>query len=483
MGGATIVPTAWAAVITVAAMAAGVAEGGIGVNWGTLASHPLKPSIVVNLLKDNGIKKVKLFDSDTWTVSSLAGSKIETIIGIPNDRLKKFAESYNEAKNWVKDNVTVHMYDGGVDIRYVSVGNEAFLTAYNGSFVNVTFPAMQNVQKALDEAGHSKKIKVTTALNADVYEAKSNLPSDGQFRPDIYSIMKEIVRFLDRHDAPFMVNIYPFLSLYQNPNFPIDYAFFGGSGQSNNDNGKSYTNVFDANYDTLIWSLKKVGFPNLKIVIGEVGWPTDANVFANVTLAKRFYDGLFEKLASGEGTPMRPKESFEVYLFGLLDENAKSVLPGFFERHWGIFQFDGKPKFPMDLSGKGNDKMLVAAKGVQYMERKWCVLRQTLKNLEPTAKEVDYACGYSDCTALTAGGSCGQLDRRGRISYAFNIYFQMQDQNVEACVFDGTAEIVTKNATVGNCLFPIQIVSGGERLKAAAAAMVGLVLSLFVLGL
>ncbi|XP_038883272.1 glucan endo-1,3-beta-glucosidase 8 [Benincasa hispida] len=482
MAGVSIVTAAWGAVMAAVALLAGAAGAGIGVNWGIMASHPLHPNIVVKLLKDNGIKKVKLFDSDSWTVSSLSGSKIETVIGIPNDQLKKFAGSYDDAKDWVKENVTVHMFEGGVDIRYVSVGNEAFLTAYNGSFLNFTFPAMVNIQKALDAAGHGQKVKVTTALNADVYESRSNLPSDGQFRSDIFSAMKDIVHFLDRNKAPFMVNIYPFLSLYQNPNFPLDYAFFG-DGKPTIDKGRTYTNVFDANYDTLIWSLKKVGISDLKIIVGEVGWPTDANKFANLTLAKRFYDGLFKKLASDEGTPMRPNEKFEVYLFGLLDEDMKSILPGFFERHWGIFRFDGKPKFPMDFSGKGNDKMLVGAKGVQYLERKWCIVKPSLKNLDEISSEVDYACAHADCTSLVYGSSCNHLDRRGNISYAFNMYYQMQDQSVEACVFSGSAEIVTKNASVGTCLFPIQIVSAGERLKAVAAAMVGIVLSLFALGL
>ena len=46
---------------------------GIGVNWGTQATHKLPPDTVVQMLKDNGIKKVKLFDSDDSTMSALAG--------------------------------------------------------------------------------------------------------------------------------------------------------------------------------------------------------------------------------------------------------------------------------------------------------------------------------------------------------------------------------------------------------------------------
>lgn len=113
-----MVPAVWAAVMTLGAVFSVVEGAGIGVNWGILSSHPLRPNIVVKLLKDNGIKKVKLFDSDAWTVSSLSGSKIETIIGIPNDQLKKFAKSYDDAKDWVKENVTSHMFEGGVDLRF-----------------------------------------------------------------------------------------------------------------------------------------------------------------------------------------------------------------------------------------------------------------------------------------------------------------------------------------------------------------------------
>ncbi|KAL0535984.1 hypothetical protein IC582_024915 [Cucumis melo] len=476
----------WTVLIVVTTTVTSVVQANLGVNWGSMASHPLNPNIVVNLLKDNGIKKVKLFDSDSWTVNALSGSKIETIVGIPNDQLESLATNYNHAKDWVKENVTAHIYDGGVNIRYVAVGNEPFLTAYNGTYVKLTFPAMQNIQKALNEAGYNKKIKVTCPLNADVYESASNHPSDGQFRSDILDEMKEIVQFLDRNNAAFMVNIYPFLSLYLNPDFPIDFAFMDENGRSINDKGKTYTNVLDANYDTLVWSLKKIGHGDMKIIVGEVGWPTDGNKFATVGLAKRFYDGLLKKLASKKGTPMRPNEKLEVYLFGLFDEDTKSIQPGFFERHWGLFRYDGKPKFPIDFTGKDNDKMLVAAKGVQYLEHKWCVVKNSVKDLRTISSQVDYACSMSDCTTLGYGSSCNNLNAKGNISYAYNMYFQMQDQSVEACVFGDSAEIVTKNASVGNCLFPIQIVSVGQRLMTMnivvffTTVLVSLMLSMYV---
>lgn len=92
---------------------------GIGVNWGTQMSQNLHPSVVVQMLKDNKINKVKLFSADHWTVKYFAGTGIQVMLGIPNVELSKFADDYDHAEKWVKDNVTTHLHDGGVDIRSV----------------------------------------------------------------------------------------------------------------------------------------------------------------------------------------------------------------------------------------------------------------------------------------------------------------------------------------------------------------------------
>lgn len=105
-------------------------------------------------------------------------------------------------------------------------------------------------------------------------------------------------------------------------------------------------------------------------MVGEIGWPTDGNKNANNNNAKRFYQGILKKMAHKKGTPLHPG-AMDIYLFSLTDENLKSIEPGNFERHWGIFGYDGRPKFPIDFSGQGQDKWPVAAKGVVYQERKW----------------------------------------------------------------------------------------------------------------
>lgn len=358
----------------------------------------------------------------------------------------------------------------------MAVGNEPFLSSYNNSFLNITFPALQNIQNALNEAGVGDTIKATVPQNAEVYNSPDSnpVPSAGRFRSDISDLMTQMVQFLNKNNAPFTVNIYPFLSLYANDHFPVDFAFFDGASNPITDNGISYTNVFDANFDTLVSALKGVGLGDMPILVGEVGWPTDGDKNANMLLAQRFYNGLLKRLAANQGTPLRPGY-LEVYLFGLIDEDAKSIAPGNFERHWGIFRYDGQPKFPMDISGQGQNKLLVAAKNVEYLPQRWCMFNPNAKDLSKLGDNINYACTFSDCTALGYGSSCNNLDAQGNASYAFNMYFQVQNQNDVSCNFQGLAMITTQNISQGTCNFIIQVAfssSFGPQLVVSAFTMV-----------
>ncbi|KAK8531672.1 hypothetical protein V6N12_053137 [Hibiscus sabdariffa] len=46
----------------------------------------------------------------------------------------------------------------------------------------------------------------------------------------------------------------------------------------------------------------------------------------------------------------------QVYLFGLLDKDTNSTAPENFEPRWGIYQYDGQPKCPLDLSRNNRNK-------------------------------------------------------------------------------------------------------------------------------
>nr|ABE65960.1 glycosyl hydrolase family 17 protein [Arabidopsis thaliana] len=250
----------------------------VGVNWGIMASHQLPPEKVVKMLMDNSFTKLKLFEADQNILDALIGSDIEVMIGIPNRFLKEMAQDTSVAASWVEENVTAYSYNGGVNIKYIAVGNEPFLQTYNGTYVEFTLPALINIQRALEEAD-LKNVKVTVPFNADIYfSPEANpVPSAGDFRPELRDATIEIINFLYSHDSPFTVNIYPFLSLYGNAYFPLDFAFFDGTNKSLRDGNLVYTNVFDANLDTLICAMERYSFLGMKIIVGEVGWPTDGD--------------------------------------------------------------------------------------------------------------------------------------------------------------------------------------------------------------
>ncbi|KAM3275828.1 hypothetical protein ACQJBY_044290 [Aegilops geniculata] len=469
-----------AVVVLVLCMARWSAAG-MGVNWGTQLSHPLPASTVVRLLKDNGFDRVKLFDAEDGILGALKGSGIQVMVGIPNDMLSDLAGSTKAAERWVTANVSKHVNDG-VDIRLVAVGNEPFLQTFNGTYLNTTFPAMQNIQAALMAAGLGGQVKVTVALNADVYQSASGKPSDGDFRADIHGLMLSIVQFLASSGAPFVANVYPFISLYADPNFPLDYAFFQGSTSPVVDGGVTYQNTFDANHDTLVAALRRNGFPNVPVVVGEVGWPTDGDANANPEYAQRFNQGLLDHVASGKGTPLTPGAPVDAYLFSLVDEDRKSIQPGNFERHWGIFFFDGKPKYQLSLRGNGGG-MLVPARGVEYLQRRWCVLKPDADLADQKVGDsVSYACGSADCTSLGYKTSCGGLDAKGNVSYAFNSYYQTEDQDDRACDFRGLATTTTVDPSTGTCRFIIGIAPTSTATRNAAARTAAILFALLLAG-
>ncbi|MED6131692.1 hypothetical protein PIB30_012131 [Stylosanthes scabra] len=444
-----------------------MAESGIGVNWGTISFHKLRPTTVVDLLRENKIQKVKLFEAEPDVMRALMGSGIQVMVGIPNEMLSVLSSSPSAADLWVRQNLTSYIGKGGADVRYVAVGNEPFLTSYNGEFQNLVMPAVLNVQQSLVKANLAGYVKIVVPCNADAYVSAS-LPSQGAFRPELTQIITQLVQFLNSNGSPFVVNIYPFLSLYDNGDFPQDYAFFEGTTHPVTDGSNIYTNAFDGNYDTLVAALTKLGYGQMPIVIGEIGWPSDGAIGANITAARVFNQGLISHIMSNKGTPLRPNSPpVDVYIFSLLDEGAKSTLPGNFERHWGIFSFDGQAKYPLNL-GLGN-KQLKNAKNVQYLPSRWCVADPS-SDLTNVVNHMKLACSVADCTTLNYGGSCNEIGEKGNISYAFNSYYQLQMQDSRSCDFDGLGIVTFLDPSIGDCRFLVGVTDKDSDSSASEAA-------------
>ncbi|KNA06510.1 hypothetical protein SOVF_180440 [Spinacia oleracea] len=391
-------------------------------------------------------------------MNALKGSGIDVMVGIPNGMLSLLSSSPKAARSWVRHNLTSYVSaKTPTNIRYVAVGNEPFLSSYSGQFQSYVVAALVNLQEALVKAKLSDSIKLVVPCNADAYG--STVPSNGSFRPELRDIMTQLVSFLVSSGSPFVVNIYPFVSFYEKSDFPLDYALFDGTKHPLVDGLNTYTNAFDGNYDTLVASLTKIGHSDIPIVVGEVGWPTEGANGANVENAKAFNQGLIRHIQTRTGTPLRANvPPVDVFIFGLLDEGKKPILTGNFERHWGLFSYDGQTKYEIDL-GSGP---LQSAKDIQYLPPSWCIASPTGEISKSMKDQYNLACYYTDCTTLEAGGVCSGLGERDKMSYAFNNFYQFgRKQKPYSCLFNEVGRVTFIDPSVGNCRFPIALLDSG----------------------
>lgn len=337
--------------------------------------------------------------------------------------------------------------------RFIAVGDDSFLQIYGEQFYPFVVGAAVNIQTALTKVNLEDKVKVVIPCSFDAFHSESGLPSKGKFRPDVNKTMSEVLTFLSKHRSPFFVTISPFLSYHQSKNVSLDFALFQQAARPHNDSHRSYRNSFDLSYDTLVMALSTAGFPHMEIIIGQIGWPTDGAANATSSIAQVFLKGLIDHLDSRSGTPLRPRDlPVESYIFSLLDEDQRSTAAGNFERHWGVFTFDGQAKYQVDFV-RGSGK-LVNAQNVQYLSSKWCVVNNN-KDLSNVSAHALEACSTADCSALAPGGSCFNLSWPGNISYAFNSYYQQHDQRADSCDFGGLGLITTVDPSVENCRFLI----------------------------
>ncbi|KMT05391.1 hypothetical protein BVRB_7g175220 [Beta vulgaris subsp. vulgaris] len=452
----------------------------IGVNWGRNSSHPLPPSKVLQILKFNNVTKVRLFEAEPSVLEALKGSKIDVILGIPNYMLPKLNSSFKVAQSWVHDNLTRYLSDSSpkVRIRYIAVGDNPFLQVYGGHYIPFVVGAATNIQAALTRANRADQVKVLVPCSYDAFQSESGLPSKGHFRSDLNKTMVQLLTFLSKHNSPFLTSISPFHLLQQNKNISLHFSLFKETSHPRNDNHKLYDNSFDLSYDTLITALSSAGFPRMDIIIDQIGWPTDGAVNANSSTGETFMKGLLNHLRGKSGTPLRPHNPpSEAYLLSLLDEDQRSIADGGFERHWGIFTFDGQAKYEINL-GQGS-RSLVNAQNVEYLSAKWCVLNNDKDLSNASASALD-ACSTADCSALSPGGSCYNLTWPGNISYAFNSYYQQHDQSPDSCDFGGLGLVTTVDPSVDNCRFVVLLRTSYGGIPRVPSSMYLILLSLMV---
>ncbi|XP_006354103.1 glucan endo-1,3-beta-glucosidase 5-like [Solanum tuberosum] len=238
----------------------------LGINWGRTATQTFVPSMVVDLLLQNGIPELRLFQPSLNVLDAFADTNIGLAITLQENFLRNVVEQ-KQMDDYIHERVKVYS-DKGVKFRYVYVGNEPFTKAlYMKKQFNGTIRYLNMTRDALDSF-NLLDIKATTPHFTDVL-INVTKPSQGDFREDIKEKMLKFLDCINRTGAPFVVHIFPIYTVYRY-GFDVDFAFFDNKSKFKIiDGNNTYTNLFTFIYDTLVSALAKAGYGDMEIVVGQ----------------------------------------------------------------------------------------------------------------------------------------------------------------------------------------------------------------------
>ncbi|KMT12799.1 hypothetical protein BVRB_4g088930 [Beta vulgaris subsp. vulgaris] len=436
--------------------------GKIGINYGRIANDLPTPVKVVQLLKTQGVSRIKLYDTDSDVLKAFSNSGISLTVALPNENLTAAAASQSFTDTWVQTNIVP--FHPGSNLVAIAVGNEANVDPNITSYVT---PAMSNVHASLQKYSLDDKIKISSPISFSALQ-NSYPSSSGSFKQELLEpFIKPMLEFLKKTSSYMMVNAYPFFAYSSNSDeISLDYALFKpNAGVVDSGNGLKYESLFEAQLDAVYAAMDALKFNDLKIVVTETGWPSQGDeneVGASGPNAAAYNGNLAKRVLTGGGTPLRPNDPLDVYLFALFNENQK---PGpTSERNYGLFYPNEQKVYNVPLtaaqigdaavapaSANNGSKVVVPPTG-----QTWCVANEQAGE-EKLQDGLNWACGEgkADCRPIQPGATCynpGTLVAHA--SYAFNSYYQMKARSTGTCDFGGAAHVVTQSPQFGSCKFP-----------------------------
>lgn len=456
--------------------------GSIGINYGRIADNLPTPSKVVELLKAQGFNRVKLYDTDATVLTALANSGIKVTVAMPNELLSSAAADQSYTDTWIQSNILNHY--PATEIEAIAVGNEVFVDPKNTT--NYLVPAMKNVHASLQKQNLDKQILISSPIALSALQS-SYPTSTGSFKTELVEpVIKPMLEFLSQTGSYLMVNAYPFFAYAANSDtISLDYALFKQNpGVIDSGNHLKYDNLLDAQIDAVNAAMSALQYDDVKITVSETGWPSlgDSNeIGAGQDNAASYNGNLVKRVLNGSGTPLRPKDPLNVFLFALFNENQKTGPTS--EKNYGLFYPSEKKVYDIPLTmsetnksltpiaespvesaqapvaGVGRSKVPVSGGDVSVVENKgqtWCVANGGYSE-EKLKHALDYACGEggADCAPIQPGATCYNPNTlEAHASFAFNSYYQKKSRGGGSCDFGGAAYVVTQAPRYGKCDFP-----------------------------
>ncbi|KAF8396785.1 hypothetical protein HHK36_018417 [Tetracentron sinense] len=422
----------------------------IGVNYGTLANNLPPPSQVAAFLKDRtAIDQVKIFDTNPDILRAFANTGISVTVTVGNGDIPALAK-LPAARDWVA--IHIAQFHPQTKINRIVVGNEIMATADKNLIGNL-LPAMRSLHSALKLAGIND-VQVSTPHSLGILSA-SEPPSSGRFRRGYDRVIfAPMLQFLRETKSPFMVNPYPYFGFSAKT---LNYALFKpNSGIHDKATGITYTNMFEAQLDAVYSAMKKLGYGDVEIVVGETGWPSlgDANQpDVNLQNAVSYNGNLVKHVSSGNGTPLMPKRKFETFIFSLFNENLKPGSTA--ERNFGLFHPDLTPVYDIGIlrggwSGGHHRPVPTPVTPSPGSGKMWCVAKSGASDHALQAN-IDFVCSSGvDCKPIQAGGACFNPNTiRSHASYIMNAYYQTSGRHNFNCDFSHTGVLTSSNPSGG----------------------------------
>lgn len=423
----------------------------IGVNYGTMGNNLPTPSQVAQFLKtQTTINRVKIFDMNPDIIRAFANTNISLSVTIPNGLIPQLADLAT-ARSWVGSNIRPFYPQTKID--YLLVGSEV-LHWGDAAMVNNLVPAMRSLHHAVNKAGFTA-IKVTTPHSLGILNS-SRPPSSASFQFGWQQyFLTPMLEYHRQSKSPFMVNPYPYFAWNPSDN---NFALFRPNpGLFDRATGKNYTDAYDLLLDAVYVSMKKLGFGDVEIAVGETGWPSagDPGQWQCTAANARWHNlNVARKAESGVGTPLMPGRKFDTFLFSLFNENLK---PGAMdERSFGLFRPDFSAVYDIGImrqaqaGGGATPTPVTPTSGKQ-----WCVPKKGATDAS-LQSNINWACtsGGVDCSAVKAGGPCFNPNTiRSHAAYIMNAYYQAKGHQDFNCDFSGTGVVTTSDPSYGACKY------------------------------
>ncbi|KAI3910680.1 hypothetical protein MKW92_004281 [Papaver armeniacum] len=413
----------------------------IGVNIGTALSDMPNQSQVVQLLKAQQIRHVRLYDADKAMLLALAKTGIHVTVSIPNDKLLGVGQSNATAANWVARNVVAHY--PATKIIAIAVGSE-ILSVFPDAAPHLV-SALKHLHNALLASNLDKQIKVSTLLPSSI-----------------------ILDSFPPSQAPSLTDV-----------IPLDYALFRPLTPSkdavDSNTHLHYTNVFDSVIDATYFAMAYLNITNVPIVVTESGWPSRGDASepdATIDNANTYNSNLIRHVLNNTGTPMHPGVAVSTYLYELYNEDMRPGLVS--EKNWGLFDANGVPIYFMRLTGTGS----LFARDTAY--KTYCIARDGADQKMLQAG-LDWVCsqGKLDCSSMFQGQPCFLPNTvAAHASVAFNMYCYLNGMGPENCNFKGVASITTTDPITNGTTIPDD--SLGSALDANVFSSCALLLGCFI---